>query len=59
MFIYRKNLKKWGKMGLHWDTTVFDNSVRSALRFVLLARGFLVSNIPNGAERVRGLVTAN
>lgn len=41
---------------------MFDNSldsVGSALHFVLLAGRFLVLNIPNGAERVRGPVTAN
>lgn len=49
-------------MGLYWNRTMFGNgldSVGSALQLVLLARRFLVSDIPKGAERVRGLVTAN
>lgn len=62
LFIYKRSLRDWGKMSLYWKTTMFDNglgSVGSALHFVLLARRFLVSNIPNGAEWVRGLVAAN
>lgn len=49
-------------MAFCWGVPMFDNSldsVGSALHFVLLAGRFLVSNIPNGAERVRGPVTAN
>lgn len=49
-------------MGLYGNRCLFDNglnTVESALQLVLLARHFLVSDIPKGAERVRGLVTAN
>lgn len=57
-----KKLEEVGLMGLYGNRSLFDNgldSVGSALQLVLLARRFLVSDIPKGAERVRGLVTAN
>lgn len=49
-------------MAFYWGVPMFGSSldgVGLALHFVLLAGRFLVSNIPNGAEQVRGPVTAN